>query len=134
MIIKWTKPRAISFPKVANKSVTLVPGINIIDQTTWEQLRGYVADKIADGSLVEVAAKVAEVEAHKGPGGKEIKAETKVEAKDPWQLEPKEATALAESVNSPLVIQQWLDKDGREGVRAALYRRLTELEKDTAKA
>lgn len=127
MIINWKPARALILHAHATKakSITLVPGINVVPDEQWAILRASVSERIGK-DLLEVAGTVT-TENAKGPGGKEI-AKTVVQGKNPWEVEDmNQAEALIAACNSIPLLTKWREKESRDSIRASLANRMDEL-------
>lgn len=126
MIINWKQNRVLVVTaKVGNGGVhTIVPGVNIIDDEAWNAIKGDLKNRIGK-DIIEVKPAIKKT----GDDGKVVN----TTAKKPSDLEPKDAEELLLEVYSIPVLKEWLAEESRESVRAAIYRRITDLETPAAK-
>lgn len=124
MIINYKQTRVLIVAKKNRGSFTIVPGINIIDGPDWDEIKGTIKDRIGDDRDIITVVKVT-----KGPGGKEQEVAAKV-----TELDPQQAECLIQSVASLDVIDKWLKLEGRDGIRAQLFKRQAEIKDATAPA
>jgi hypothetical protein len=123
MIINWKQNRVLILTaKTGNGgAITIVPGINVIPDDVWKELAVDLKARIGK-DIIEVKAE------KKSKEGKDLGL---TNVKSPSEMEPKEAEALLVDTFSIPVLKEWLDNESRDGVRAAIYRRITELEEAT---
>ena len=127
MIINWKPARAlILHPHVTKaKSITIVPGINVVPDDQWALLRESLADRLGK-DLVEVEGKVTQ-EPAKGPGGKEI-TKTVVMGKNPWEItDMNKVEELILQTNSIPLLTKWREKESRDSIRASIANRIDDL-------
>lgn len=124
MIINFRKARCLVAARKSQGSLTIVPGVNILDDKDWEDIKDSLKDRTGEGKDITTVVKVS-----KGPGGKEVVTPVKVN-----ELDPVQAETLIQSVASLDVIKKWLKLDSRDGVRAQLFERQAEIQAATAPA
>lgn len=124
MIINFRKARCLVAARKSQGSLTIVPGVNILDDKDWEDIKDSLKDRTGEGKDITTVVKVS-----KGPGGKEVVTPVKVN-----ELDPTQAETLIQSVASLDVIKKWLKLDPRDGVRAQLFERQSEIKTATAPA
>ena len=123
MIVNFKKARALIVPiGKTGASYTIVPGINLVDDKTWEQMADTLKDRIGEGKDLTTIVKVT-----KGKDGKDV--ESSIAPKD---LSADQAKQVIEKIMSRDVIKKWLDDESKESIRAMLFKRLDEIEKATA--
>ena len=121
MIINFRKARCLVAARKSKGSLTIVPGVNILDDKDWEDIKDSLKDRTGEGKDITTVVKVS-----KGPGGKDIVTPVKVN-----ELDPVQAETLIQSVASLDVIKKWLKLDSRDGVRAQLFERQAEIQAAT---
>lgn len=124
MIINFRKARCLVAARKSQGSLTIVPGVNILDDKDWEDIKDSLKDRTGEGKDITTVVKVS-----KGPGGKDVVTPVKVN-----ELDPTQAETLIQSVASLDVIKKWLKLDSRDGVRAQLFERQAEIQTATAPA
>lgn len=124
MIINFHKARCLVAARKSKGSFTIVPGVNIIDDKDWEDIKDSLKARTGEGKDITTVVKVS-----KGPGGKDVVSPVKVN-----ELEPTQAETLIKSVDSLDVIKKWLSMESRDGVRAQLFNRQSEILAATAPA
>lgn len=117
MIINFRKARCLVAARKSKGSLTIVPGVNLIDDKDWDDIKDSLKDRTGEGKDITTVVKVG-----KGPGGKDVVTPVK-----PRELEPLQAETLIKSVDSLDVIKKWLDMESRDGVRAQLFKRQSEI-------
>lgn len=117
MIINFRKARCLVAARKSKGSLTIVPGVNIIDDKDWDDIKDSLKDRTGEGKDITTVVKVS-----KGPGGKDVTSPVK-----PGELEPTQAETLIKSVDSLDVIKKWLSMESRDGVRAQLFNRQAEI-------
>lgn len=117
MIINFRKARCLVAARKSKGSLTIVPGVNIIDDKDWDDIKDSLKDRTGEGKDITTVVKVS-----KGPGGKDVTSPVK-----PSELEPTQAETLIKSVDSLDVIKKWLSMESRDGVRAQLFNRQAEI-------
>lgn len=122
MIINFRKVRCLVAARKSQGSLTIVPGVNILDDKDWEDIKDSLKDRTGEGKDITTVVKVS-----KGPGGKDVVTPVKVN-----ELDPAQAETLIQSVASLDVIKKWLKLDSRDGVRAQLFERQAEIKAATA--
>jgi len=122
MIINFRKARCLVAARKSKGSLTIVPGVNILDDKDWEDIKDSLKDRTGEGKDITTVVKVS-----KGPGGKDVVTSVKVN-----ELDPVQAETLIQSVASLDVIKKWLKLDSRDGVRAQLFERQAEIQTATA--
>lgn len=122
MIINFRKARCLVAARKSQGSLTIVPGVNILDDNDWEDIKDSLKDRTGEGKDITTVVKVS-----KGPGGKDVVTPVKVN-----ELDPVQAETLIQSVASLDVIKKWLKLDSRDGVRAQLFERQAEIQTATA--
>lgn len=121
MIINFRKARCLVAARKSKGSLTIVPGVNILDDKDWEDIQDSLKDRTGEGKDITTVVKVS-----KGPGGKDVVTPVKVN-----ELDPVQAETLIQSVASLDVIKKWLKLDSRDGVRAQLFERQAEIQAAT---
>jgi len=121
MIINFRKARCLVAARKSQGSLTIVPGVNILDDKDWEDIKDSLKDRTGEGKDITTVVKVS-----KGPGGKDVVTPVKVN-----ELDPVQAETLIQSVASLDVIKKWLKLDSRDGVRAQLFERQAEIQTAT---
>ena len=121
MIINFRKARCLVAARKSQGSLTIVPGVNILDDKDWEDIKDSLKDRTGEGKDITTVVKVS-----KGPGGKDVVTPVKVN-----ELDPVQAETLIQSVASLDVIKKWLKLDSRDGVRAQLFERQAEIQAAT---
>lgn len=121
MIINFRKARCLVAARKSQGSLTIVPGVNILDDKDWEDIKDSLKDRTGEGKDITTVVKVS-----KGPGGKDVVTSVKVN-----ELDPVQAETLIQSVASLDVIKKWLKLDSRDGVRAQLFERQAEIQAAT---
>lgn len=121
MIINFRKARCLVAARKSQGSLTIVPGVNILDDKDWEDIKDSLKDRTGEGKDITTVVKVS-----KGPGGKDVVTPVKVN-----ELDPVQAETLIQSVASLDVIKKWLKLDSRDGVRAQLFERQAEIQNAT---
>lgn len=121
MIINFRKARCLVAARKSKGSLTIVPGVNILDDKDWEDIKDSLKDRTGEGKDITTVVKVS-----KGPGGKDVVTSVKVN-----ELDPVQAETLIQSVASLDVIKKWLKLDSRDGVRAQLFERQAEIQAAT---
>lgn len=124
MIINFRKARCLVAARKSQGSLTIVPGVNILDDKDWEDIKDSLKDRTGEGKDITTVVKVS-----KGPGGKDVVTPVKVN-----ELDPVQAETLIQSVASLDIIKKWLKLDSRDGVRAQLFERQAEIQTATAPA
>lgn len=124
MIINFRKARCLVAARKSQGSLTIVPGVNILDDKDWEDIKDSLKDRTGEGKDITTVVKVS-----KGSNGKDVVTPVKVN-----ELDPTQAETLIQSVASLDVIQKWLKLDSRDGVRAQLFERQAEIKAATAPA
>ena len=124
MIINFRKARCLVAARKSKGSLTIVPGVNILDDKDWADIKDSLKDRTGEGKDITTVVKVS-----KGPGGKDVVTPVKVN-----ELDPVQAETLIQSVASLDVIKKWLKLDSRDGVRAQLFERQAEIQTSTAPA
>lgn len=122
MILIFKQARCIVVPLGDKASLTIIPGVNIIPNETWEKIRPVVVDRLGK-DFSEVTQKVVS----KGAGGKEVETNALVSPKD---LDVKAADLVILEIKSIAVCDAWMQNESRESVRAALYRRRDQISKE----
>lgn len=121
MIINFRKARCLVAARKSKGSLTIVPGVNILDDKDWEDIKDSLNDRTGEGKDITTVVKVS-----KGPSGKDVVTPVKVN-----ELDPVQAETLIQSVASLDVIKKWLKLDSRDGVRAQLFERQAEIQAAT---
>lgn len=124
MIINFRKARCLVAARKSQGSLTIVPGVNILEDKDWEDIKDSLKDRTGEGKDITTVVKVS-----KGPGGKDVVTPVKVN-----ELDPTQAETLIQSVASLDVIKKWLKLDSRDGVRAQLFERQAEIKTATTPA
>lgn len=115
MLVQWNEER-VKYIEYNGSKVVLLPGVNEVAAKDWTAVRGIVQDEIAADQITELfVAKSA-----KAKDGEEAA----VVYKDFTELEAKEATKLIQNTYSIATLTNWLDREGRSDVRAALQKRI----------
>ena len=117
MIINFRKARCLVAARKSKGSLTIVPGVNILDDKDWEDIKDSLKDRTGEGKDITTVVKVS-----KGPGGKDVVTSVK-----PSELDTAQAETLIKSVDSLDVIKKWLSMESRDGVRAQLFNRQAEI-------
>ena len=117
MIINFRKARCLVAARKSKGSLTIVPGVNILDDKDWEDIKDSLKDRTGEGKDITTVVKVS-----KGPGGKDVVTYVK-----PSELDTAQAETLIKSVDSLDVIKKWLSMESRDGVRAQLFNRQAEI-------
>ena len=117
MIINFRKARCLVVARKSKGSLTIVPGVNILDDKDWEDIKDSLKDRTGEGKDITTVVKVST-----GPGGKDVVASVK-----PSELDTAQAETLIKSVDSMDVIKKWLSMESRDGVRAQLFNRQAEI-------
>lgn len=117
MIINFRKARCLVAARKSKGSLTIVPGVNILDDKDWEDIKDSLKDRTGEGKDITTVVKVS-----KGPGGKDVATSVK-----PSELDTAQAETLIKSVDSLDVIKKWLSMESRDGVRAQLFNRQAEI-------
>lgn len=117
MIINFRKARCLVVARKSKGSLTIVPGVNILDDKDWEDIKDSLKDRTGEGKDITTVVKVS-----KGPGGKDVVTSVK-----PSELDTAQAETLIKSVDSLDVIKKWLRMESRDGVRAQLFNRQAEI-------
>ena len=117
MIINFRKARCLVAARKSKGSLTIVPGVNILDDTDWDDIKDSLKDRTGGGKDITTVVKVS-----KGPGGKDVVTSVK-----PSELDTAQAETLIKSVDSLDVIKKWLSMESRDGVRAQLFNRQAEI-------
>lgn len=127
MIVEQTNLRTVSIPVPGSKSlITMVPGVNVVDNKCWEAIRPSLAGRIGKDFFEH--CKVTMTRGKEGEGSQEKRIPCEL-----WELEEHSASALIPKINSLGLVKWWLEHEKTETTRFLLLKRQTFLETEYKK-
>ena len=153
MLVKWTEQRVRIVPYIGDNKqvmgqVTLLPGVNDIEDSIWNKARGLVKDLIDRGLIIELHTQEKEqkveeeVEVEKEltdpESKKKVKAKVKekksktvkvVSGKELSKIPIQDAEKLVSETFNMETLLKWKKTEGRDSVRAVIREQIEKIEK-----